>query len=417
MNALGAFLAMALVAGERPHVLSGPTAADRVTLRDGTVVRGLVTSATNGNRGSVEMIVRRNWAAKNLKKQLTTWEHSEAAAAKTVNDQRRRRLSAWKRERTDGPGPNDPIMGWIDRELAALADPKNIHRSILLSVRIPRADVQIADRPPAPVERLLRLGWLSKIPNPEEMSVEQMKVSLEARGYDIDAESRSQPPNLDRLLAPVVESEAQWLTRRAATEVSVDDGLRFVRFNEMIMPDSRGGVLAAGDLNLTAALSQLERVLDLQSGPRVDPLIERLRAIAARGRIGAVVTRMEIAPDMSGVNVESTLWVRTGPDRWQIYGSRQSQVRTDDLPADAGKGLDQDPQVQGAFKIVEMLGLGAIPGDLKQRSLRIGAATQKAIGTARTDFSQELDKLTLPVLEPVGDALQPGRPGDQGKPS
>jgi len=38
---------------------------------------------------------------------------------------------------------------------------------------------------------------------------------------------------------------------------------------------------------------------------------------------------------------------------------------------------------------------------LKERSLRIGAATQKALETTRSAFNQDLDALILPVLEPA----------------
>ena len=50
-----------------------------------------------------------------------------------------------------------------------------------------------------------------------------------------------------------------------------------------------------------------------------------------------------------------------------------------------------------------MLGLGSVPAELKDRSLRMGAATEKALGMARSAFNQDLDQLALPVLEPGGD--------------
>ena len=115
------------------------------------------------------------------------------------------------------------------------------------------------------------------------------------------------------------------------------------------------------------------------------------------------MTRLEIQPDMSGVTVESTLWVREG-QRWLVFGSRNATVRPDDLGREAGKNLAEDPQVKGAFQIVEMLGLGAVPAEVKERSLRIGAATEKALGMARSAFNQDLDHLALPVLEPDRDA-------------
>ena len=161
-------------------------------------------------------------------------------------------------------------------------------------------------------------------------------------------------------------------------------------------------------------MSELKRLLDVDQGNQPDPLLEKLKAVAARGRAGAVVTKLQIAPDMSNVTVESTLWIRGG-DRWFPFGSRAATVRPEELGAEAGKGLETDPQIQGAFKVVESLGLGAIPAELKTRSLRIGAATEKALGMARSAFNEDLQTLALPVLDLAKDAAAP-RGGDQGKP-
>jgi hypothetical protein len=112
-----------------------------------------------------------------------------------------------------------------------------------------------------------------------------------------------------------------------------------------------------------------------------------------------MVTRLEIQPDLSQISVEATLWVRASSDRWIPYGSRSSTIRPDDLAAPAGQNLAADPQVQTAFSLVEALGLGAIPPALKQRSLRVGAATEKALGIARSALNQDLEALALPVSE------------------
>ena len=56
---------------------------------------------------------------------------------------------------------------------------------------------------------------------------------------------------------------------------------------------------------------------------------------------------------------------------------------------------------ESAFKVVEMLGLGAIPADVKDRSLRIGASTEKALEMARDACNRDLELMVLPVLEPA----------------
>ena len=378
---------------------AGPaeTAADQITLRDGSIVKGLVVSATNGPRGAVEFLVRRAWAEKALKQHLQAWDHSTAASTRLALAQRRKRLELWRRERAPSVGQDDRIIAWIDHALARLSEPGKPEPSTLLKVRLPRNEVRDLDRRPAPVERLVRLAWLCKLPEPESMLVDDLKASLEARGYAVDVTARTPPASLDRLLPLAPEPELHWLARRAATELAIDPGLRFIRYQDTVFPDPGAGQPLAA-MGLSTAISELKRLLDLDPGQPTDPLLDKLKTVGAQGRIGAAVTRLVIQPDMSSVAVESALWVREG-QRWFLFGSRNATVRPDDLGQEAGKDLAEDPQVKTVFQVAELLGLGAIPADVKQRSLRIGAATEKALGMARAAFNQDLDDLALPVLE------------------
>jgi hypothetical protein len=391
-------LGLLLLFPEATHGDPPASAADRITLRDGSVVLGLVSATTPGPRGSIEFLVRREWAEQAVKEQAKKWDRSTAGTIRAAVEQRRKRLDAWRRDRVRNVEANDRIVQWIDRELARTGAPGAPARSMLMSVRLPRSEVRGMDRRPAGTERLLRLAWLCNLPDPESMPLGELKGALEARGYALDAAGRSQPVALDALLPPTPEPEPVWLARRAASELSVDPDLRFLRFQDTVLPDTGTGGLPGG-IGLTTAMSELKRLLDLDQGERTDPLLEKLKAVAARGRAGAVVTRLQIEPDLSNVTVESTLWIRVG-DRWVAFGSRAATVRPEDVGGEAARGLEADPQIQGAFKVVESLGLGAIPADVKNRSLRIGAATEKALGMARSAFNEDLQAMALPVLEP-----------------
>ena len=109
--------------------------------------------------------------------------------------------------------------------------------STLLKVRLQRNEVRELDRRGAPVERLLRLGWLCGLPEPESMTVDDLKTSLEAHGYAVDATAKNAPASLDRLLPLAAEPEPLWLGRRAATELAIDPDLRFIRFQDTVFPD------------------------------------------------------------------------------------------------------------------------------------------------------------------------------------
>jgi hypothetical protein len=406
MIGLGLMLGLSLIGADGPRGAAAEGAAERITLRDGSVVMGLVTASTSGPRGAVEFLLRRDWAEKNFKGHLAQWDRSNVAATRRAAELRLKRLTDWRRERATAPGvgPDDRIIRWIDREMTRLANPEDVSRSTLMSVRLPHGEVRELSRRPAAVSRLLRLAWLGELPEPEAMSVDQLKGALEARGFAADAAGKAPPASLDRLLPLVSESDATWLARRAATEISIDTGLRFLRFQDMVIPDTKAGEPPMNAMGLTTAISGLKRLLDPdQAQGQADPMVEKLQSVAARGRIGAVITRLVIAADMSGVTVDSTLWVRAGVDHWVPFGFRTATVRPDELRPEAGRDLAEDPQVQGAFRMVEMLGLGAIPQEYKERSLRIGAATQKALDAARSAFNQDLDGLVLPVLDPAPD--------------
>jgi hypothetical protein len=403
------------VGADEPRAVSHETAADQITLRDGSVVQGLVTATTTGRHASVEFLVRRALAEKTHKQHLREWDRSTASTTRLALAQRRRRSEAWRRERASSAGPDDRIVKWINQELARLAVPGEPEPSVLLSVHLPRSEVRGVLQRPAAAERLLRLAWLCDLPDPESMPLDELKGALEGRGYAVDAASKTPPVALDRLLPPTPEADSIWLARRAATELAVDTGLRFIRFQDTVLPEPAAGQ-PLGEMGLSTAVSELKRLLDPDPGQRVDPLAEKLKGVATRGRVGAVVTQLAFQPDFSGVTVESTLWVRGG-EQWVPFGSRSATVRPDDLAQEAGKNIEADPQVKGVFRIPELLGLGAIPPEIKERSLRMGAATQKALEMARSAFNQDLDALALPVLEPVHDDPAPAvRKGDQRTP-
>src|SRR5437764_7511874 len=93
------------------------TSADAVTLRDGTVVLGQV--ADPAPRGTLAILVRRQWAEEAVPEWARRWREAELPALRQARRQFRERLGAWRRERGAGPaGGNDPIAGWIGRELA-----------------------------------------------------------------------------------------------------------------------------------------------------------------------------------------------------------------------------------------------------------------------------------------------------------
>ena len=281
----------------------------------------------------------------------STGTHSDGGRRRdwALGQQRVKRLEAWRRERAPHVGADDRIIRWIDQELARLSAPAwKPEPSILVKVRLARNDVRKLDRRPAPVERMLRLAWLCKLPEPESMPLDELKTTLEARGYALDAIAQAQPaaPRPPRCRWHPSQSR-RWLAglagRHRAGHRSRPPLHR--RLPRTPCSPTLGAGQPVSAMGLSTAVSELKRLLDLDPGPATDPLTDKLKSVGARGRIGAAVTRLEIQPDMSAVTVEATLWVRKG-QQWLVFGSRNAVVRPDDLPREAGKDLARRPAGQ-----------------------------------------------------------------------
>jgi hypothetical protein len=364
------------------------TAADRVTLRDGSVLLGQV--AESSSRNGLKVIVRRTWVDVNLPDRAQHWRATERPTLRRAQAQRRERLQAWRRARAESAEKDDRINAWIDAELSRLADAHSEPESVLMVVHLNRSEVRTTVRRPRSASRALRLGWICGLPDVETMPLPELERALEGQGY---AMGGSDPVSLDELLPLAPESDAEWTLRRAATEVLYDSGLRFFQYGGVVAPEPESG--QAPNLgNLTPVLSDLGQILGNSSS---NAWIERLRTVSGRGRVGAILTRLKINPDLATVLVESSLWFLDGGKGWVSFWSRSATVRPDELGANAGGNLAEDPQVQSVFRIVESLGLGPLPEELKQRSLNVGAATQRALGQARSALQDELTARALPV--------------------
>jgi hypothetical protein len=162
-------------------------------------------------------------------------------------------------------------------------------------------------------------------------------------------------------------------------------------------------------LTKDGALAMISSLAPLLQDKPVDPVSEQLRAVEARGRVGAVVTRQEMSPGLDAVRITISLWVRDGR-RWSAVGSKSASVRADALRPGGGDDLAQDPQIGAVFQLFESIGFGFAP-EVKQQSLNIGAATRKALGMARTAFADRLAALELPI-EGAGEEKKepPARP-------
>jgi hypothetical protein len=366
------------------------SAADRVELRDRSIVLGQVLEPAPP--GKLVLAVRRAWVKEHIPSLLKTWERQEARWVQRARDQRLDRLRTWKRERPVAAGAAaDPLADWIDAEVRRMeVGPRE--PTSLMAVELDRGQVRRLVRQPVERARMLRQAWRGGLPDPETRPVDELKDQLEGRGFAL---SEVDPAPIDALLPLPFENDARWLARRAATEVARETGLRFVRYLGVVLPE---GANADGTGLAGAAVTALKGLLGDE--PQVDPLASKLTDAARRGRVGVVVTKLDMAEDLSTVTVESALWVRTDADRWAPAVVRPATVRVRDVSDDEARPLGGDPQVQAAFRVAEALGLGDVAPELKQRSLTMGAATRRALGQAQAALARDLDALALSTDPP-----------------
>ena len=382
--------------------LGADLAADSVTLRDGKVILGQLVE--DAPRGRIALIVRREWAKEAVPDRLKAWEAAEAPWIKKARADRLQRLKAWKADK-----PARAVATWIDAETEKLE--KGPELPPLLIATIGRGDVRKIDRRPPEVARKLRQGWLAGFSDAETRPVGELTSALEGRGFPMTGDD---PALVEDLLPIPVETEGRWRARRAATEVAQEPSLRFLRYGNFLMPEGTpgepvdpskllGGLAKSmlGGLGDLGGLGGLGDLAGGNDGPAANPLDAKSAEVAARGRVGFLVTYLETAEDLSGVTVEITLFGRLPNDRWETATTKTVQVRTDDVEPGEGGNIGNDPQVKSVFGTIEGLGLD-LPDDLKQKALRIGAATQKALGMARTAIQPDLDELRLPIDAPQG---------------
>jgi hypothetical protein len=412
-----------LVAGMIVAAEPAELAADVVILNDGRIALGQV--ADPGRAGERVFLVRRAWARAQVPEWADRWQAAEAAAIRRAVQERRERLAAWRRERVPPDEGPDPITPWIDREILRLADPRNWTRPPLMAVSLWRSDVRtVATRPPE-VGRLLRLGWLAGLADPEAMPVDELVAALRGRGVRLDGPD---PAVVESLLPLLPETEPQWLTRRAATEVLFDPGLRLIQAGQWLTPN--GSAAVADDPAPTPGrpgqLILPERapvepgrevpdpltVLDNPAAREVFASINGLvpeesrealfRAVSARGEVGLVLTRLGFSADFSAVEAEAAFWVRVGPGRWVPAVGRRIDARAS--PGDEPVAVDAGSTVQMMIAVLETVAAQPRSVEGANRSLAAGAAAQRAVDRAHLALDPTLLRLALPVVPPAAAA-------------
>jgi hypothetical protein len=361
-------------------------AADKIVLRDGKDLLGQVVDAKSG----LIVVARREWVHTNLPERLAKWEDAERAGMATAVEQRHRRLESWRRDRPTVAAPGDRITPWLDRELVKGSG--NEEQLPLMIIQLGKGEATNVQRRADQAGQALRAAWLLGLPDPESSPLATLADSIAGRGTTLEADD---PVAIDSLLPPSVESDDHWMLRRASTEALYDEGLRFIRFGNTILPEPVPGQVPDATLGPKLVEGTIKDVL---TGGRADPLPDRLRAVAERGRVGMLVTRVEIAADFGSVAAESSLYYR-GQGGWDRGGWRAATVRVGEVPPFVMNAVASDPQVKALLDFVDSIGGGLVSPEMKQRGLSIGTSAGGAAIMARASLTRSLIGLAFD-LEP-----------------
>jgi hypothetical protein len=374
------------------------SAADRIVLRDGKELLGQADESVPN--AALTILARRELVRTTLPDWAKRWEDAERQVIAGAARQRRERLIGWRRDRPAGSAAGDRITDWLDRELSESSRPAG--PSPLMAIRPGRGDVSAVERRSESAARLLRSAWLLGQADPETTPLAQLKDAIAGRGTILEGD---EPIALDRLLPPGSETADRWLLRRAATEVLHDEGLRFIRFGNTILPEPVPGQPLDPATGATLVEGTIRDVLGVGG---TDPLPSRLRAVAARGRVGVMVTSIGIAPDLGSVSAESSLYYRQGSD-WGRGVWRSQGLQVGSVPPVVVSLVAGDPQVKAVMNLIDMIGAGFVSPEMKERGLVVGSTIGGAVVLARTALVRSLVGLAFDV-EGKGPVRVPAKP-------
>jgi hypothetical protein len=362
------------------------TVADRIVLRDGKELLGQIDmSATDA---TLAVTARRELVRSALPDWIGKWEDAEKSSTAAAELERRERLTVWRQERPAEGVPEDRITAWLDRELSKPSG--RVTPSTLMAIRLDRDEVRAVERRSDAAAQTLRGAWLLGLANPETANPAGLKDLIAGRSMSIEGDK---PIAVDRLLPPAAEPFDHWLLRRAATEALYDDGLRFIAFGNTVLPEPVPGQ----PLDHGAGMALVEGTIrDVLGVGGANPLPTRFREIASRGRVGAIVTKIEIAGDFGSASAESTLYFRNG-NGWQRALWRSHNLEVGAVPPIVVSMVAADPQVKAVMNLIDSIGAGFVSAEMKERGLAVGATVGGAVVLARTALVRSLAGLSFDI--------------------
>ncbi len=374
--------AMSGVSAAIPFDESG---ADRVRLRDGTTLQGIVLRQ---DRTEIWMAVERTWLEAAQPRLAQKWQKEAHHAEK---ERRRRvieRIDAWLKQAGDG----EQLRGFLESERERLQGaPEEAFRFYLRCV--PRQKVRTLKLQPPKRRQVYVAAWVAGIDDVCTKTVGKLRKELDAKQIAIDS---VQPGEFIGLLPPKEDSPQEWRIRQALVEFQYGTKLVFQGTPAFwIAVDERGQIANAENLGLDRLIGD---ILGNGAGRRRSPLEGAIAQARKKGVRGFLVK--ELRTNASGMPqaVDVRFYVVLDEGRGVTVLRAERPVK----PAgeEAVRQLEQDPQIAELLKLVRSLGLPLDGGQL-QMALGAGAGVQQAMRDADAELMTSLQTYARSLDTPL----------------
>lgn len=401
---------------------SRDTVTDRVLLKDGPLLRGLLISDR-----PLRLLVRSEWLAEHSQQFLDS--ELRPLLKNTANRSRNTLRPLVQQELDSTPAVPPPAAARADINAARRAllqdllerlapeDPQPLPDWLLLE--FPRSRVQKLEQVPDERRNLCRLAMLNKIPQLEQLPWKTVQEQLEAipdaqRITIFIGPSPGQPEEPQRVFEGILA--AVDIRSGAATRV-IQSGQLFV--NEASPGDITQLFHLALQQQLQGTLSEL---LAEASGSAItnpstarqisDNVPPEAVAIAQQQGSRTLVISSSQTDLISGSAIVSRRVFLQRDSQWRLLFALQEQARLSDIPADRAQQLADTPQIQQMTQIVAALGIG---DHQLQTALNMGAVVQQALSRLQARFDEQLQALltarctstgSIPLLQ-ISDVAPP----------
>lgn len=376
------------------------TVTDRVLLRDGPVLRGLLISER-----PLRLLVRSEWLAEHSHQLLAS--ELQPLLKKNANQSRDALRPFVQKELDTIPVAPPPAAAPADRNAARRAllqdllerlapeDPQPLPNWLLLE--FPRSRVQRLEQVPDERRNLCRLAMLNQIPQFEQLPWKTVQGQLEA----IPAAQRitiflGAPPG------PPEEPQRVFERILAAVDIRSGAATRLIQSGQLFINEASPGDITQlfqlalqqqlrGTLNELLAEAPGSAIIPPAPGRQANENVPaEAVAIAQQQGSRTLVISFSQTDLISGSAIVSRRVFLQRDGQWRLQFALQEQARLSDIPADRAQQLADTPQIQQVTQIVAALGIG---DNQLQTALNMGAVVQQALSRLQARFDEQLQAL------------------------